>query len=245
MHAPDNGVDSPRALTATEQPVSSSFTVRMQQKVRRIPLHLWFWATYGVLLLLFAVGACSALPSLGKSALEAVTFLVLLLALVANPQVTPVMLQLAPRQRSLVGAAVVLMVAAHVAKVPKVTFPLVDWRMFGRSASGPVQVLNYTAVRDNQARERIVPGASISDATVSRLDTLVRRLLDAKDPGAKHQLRQVIRGIARLESLETVDRGRIVAVEISACVLPVSSPREPRCTRLQQVDVEPEAGGAQ
>lgn len=191
------------------------------------------WVAYALVLVIFGLGAASALPKHARSAMEGVVLALAVAALVAHPSISSILRSVSTRARYGAGCLALALVIAHVAKVTAYTFPFVDWRMFGRSSEGQPNGLRFTAIRADGSSERLVLGAAISDATVSRLDGKVRKQLET---GASDQLQQIIDAAVELESLDSPG-SPIVRVVISQCVAAIEKPEVTQCKPLQTVSV--------
>lgn len=211
--------------------MSAKSTQRSIQLPRTMSARLW--VAYAVALVVLGLGALSALPKDVRSVMEGLVLGLAGAALVTHPSITPVLLSTSRRARFGAGCLALALVIAHVAKVTGYTFPFVDWRMFGRSSEGQPSGLRFTAMRADGSSERIVLGAAISDATVSRLDGMVRKYLASN---ARDQLDQVVSAAVKADSLDS-PRSPIVSVIISECVATIENPVVTHCQSLQAVSV--------
>lgn len=193
---------------------------------------LWFGYALGLVLL--GAGIVSGLSMTLRSVAEALVLGLAVAALVVHPSIAPILRSASRRACVTAGCVVLALVAAHVAKNTAYTFPFVDWRMFGRSSRGPLEGLRLSAVRADGSLERIVPGAVISDATVSRLDKMIRKYLAADDAD---RLQQIIDAVVEFESPVNSGTSSAVGVEISKCVASIETPTVTQCTPVRTVPV--------
>jgi len=195
------------------------------------------WGAYGAFVVALALGPVSALPTVVQSVVQAVAFAIVLWALYAATPIARVIASLSRPLRIVSVGLALAFVVGHVAQMSRVTFPLVDWRMFGRSSTGPAKLLQFTGIRSDGSAERIIPGGTISDETTSRLDRLVRKLVTEPDAKSKARLEHLIAGIARLDEANTGGRS-IVAVQLTECTIELARPRDARCVPLQRISLE-------
>ncbi len=189
------------------------------------------WIGYAVMLVVFGLGAASLLPKTLRSVMEGVVLGLAVAALVTHPSIASVLRSMGVRARYGAGCLVLILVLAHVAKVTALTFPFVDWRMFGRSSQGQPEGLRFTAMRADGSSQRMVLGAAISDATVSRLDGMVRKQLES---GTRDRLEQLIDAAVELEALDST-KSPVVRVMISKCVTTVENPEVTQCAPLETI----------
>lgn len=206
-----------------------------------LPSYSKWWIAYGLVVAALVFGATAESSTDVRSAAEALALGMIVLGLAAHPTVASTLRGTPSRWRWLVACVVALVLVSHVIKVSRYTFPFVDWRMFGRSASGPAQVLHLEAYRADGTKERVVPGAIISDATVSRLDAMIRTLSGSTLPEDKRKLEEVLKAVAALHQA-FVPGAPIVAVEVGQCTIPLEHPSNGQCVAKQSVDFNGGAG---
>lgn len=152
--------------------------------------------------------------------------------LLAHPSIVRVLRATTTQVRRTAGVLALALIVAQVAKSSNYTFPFVDWRMFGRCAEAP-RGLRFTAIRADGSSERIFLGATISDATVWRIDGLVRKQLALN---SYNGLQRVIDAAIAADSIGSA-RSPVVMVLISDCSATVEKPKVTRCKPPQMVSV--------